>query len=158
MGLGSLDYTMLMNDSKTVCAENVAELYLKLSKEYRYMVNMKDENRDNLRYVANKIRAEFSKLGYADYIITDMLVEFLFKNNKRYKQLLWFCYGENILDNLKMNLAAEITENSKTIQCIDCGEWFEVDISNKRSCRCEYCQKLLRRKTRTKQQREYREK
>ena len=57
-----------------------------------------------------------------------------------------------------MNLAAEITENSKTIQCIDCGEWFEVDISNKRSCRCEYCQKLLRRKTRTKQQREYREK
>ena len=158
MGLGSLDYTMLMNDSKTVCAENVAELYLKLSKEYRYMVNMKDENRDNLRYVANKIRAEFSKLRYADYIITDMLVEFLFKNNKRYKQLLWFCYGENILDNLKMNLAAEITENSKTIQCIDCGEWFEVDISNKRSCRCEYCQKLLRRKTRTKQQREYREK
>lgn len=155
MNLGDLDYTMLMNNSRMVCSENVAELYLKLSKEYRYMVNMKDENRDNLRYVACKIRDEFSKLGYDDYVITDMLVEFLFKNNKRYKQLLWFCYGGNILENLKTNIAAE--NKTKVIQCITCGEWFEVDISNKRSCRCEYCQKLLRRETKAKKQREYRE-
>ena len=29
----------------------------------------------------------------------------------------------------------------KKVQCVDCGEWFEVDARIANKCRCEYCQK-----------------
>lgn len=35
-------------------------------------------------------------------------------------------------------------KKTKVIQCIDCGEWFEVDISSKR-IRCDECFKLERK-------------
>ena len=31
-------------------------------------------------------------------------------------------------------------QKTKSIQCIDCGEWFEIGINNKRACRCNECQ------------------
>lgn len=31
-------------------------------------------------------------------------------------------------------------KKTKIIQCIDCGEWFEVDIKDNKSCRCDTCQ------------------
>lgn len=31
------------------------------------------------------------------------------------------------------------------IQCIDCGEWFEIDVNDGMTCRCEKC-KILHRK------------
>ena len=45
------------------------------------MINMKDEDKDNLTYVACTIREEFNRLGYAEETITDMLVEYLYGRN-----------------------------------------------------------------------------
>ena len=138
--LGEIDYKVMMSNSNIVCSKEVSELYDTLNKQYRYMINMKDEYQDNLRYVACKIREEFSKTGYSDETIADMLVEYLYKGKgKRYKQLLWFCYGQHIVNNLERNL--DDIPKTKFVQCIDCGEWFEVDINNKRTCRCVSCQK-----------------
>lgn len=153
MDLGELDYTKLMNNSQTACVKKVSDLYKTLSNKYRYMVNMKDEKKDNLYYVAYELRKEFAKTGYPEEIITDMLVAYLFGENKRYKQLLWFCFGNRIVSNLKNNLPAE---KKKTICCFECGEWFEVDISNKRTCRCDYCQEKYTRELKRKKQQEYR--
>ena len=112
---------------------------------------MKDEYIDNLRYVACQIRDEFSKFGYSNEELTDMLVKYLYENNKRSKQLFWFCYGQYVVKNLESNIPIKKT---KFIQCIDCGEWFEVDIKDTKSCRCEQCQ--LKEKRRI--DREYRRK
>ena len=101
------------------------------------MINMKDEYIDNLRYVACKIRNEFGKFGYSEETITDMLVEYLYGKGKRYKQLLWFCYGQSVVNNLERNIGVKKT---KFIQCIDCDVWIEVDINTKRTCRCKNCQ------------------
>ena len=106
------------------------------------MINMKDEYIDNLRYVACKIRDEFSKFGYSNETITDMLVEYLYGRDKRYKQLLWFCYGQYVVNNLEKNISVKKT---KVIQCIDCGEWFEVDRRNMKKTRCDNCQKEYRK-------------
>jgi hypothetical protein len=100
------------------------------------MVNQKDEYMDNLRYVACRIRAEFSEIGYSDETITDMLVEYLYGKGKRYKQLLWFCYGQHVVNNIEKNIGVRRT---RAIQCIDCGEWIEVDNYSK-TCRCNACQ------------------
>ena len=32
------------------------------------------------------------------------------------------------------------TKKTKWIECVDCGEWIEVGIDNRRACRCETCQ------------------
>lgn len=135
--LGDIDYTKMMSDYNIICPNNVSDLYVELNQKYRYMINMKDENADNLRHVANSIREQFRLLEYSDKQISDMLVEYLYNRKKRYKQLLWFCYGSYIVDNLKNNISVKQT---KFIQCVDCGEWFEIDMTNNRTCRCKNCQ------------------
>lgn len=134
--LEKLDYKKMMSNVNIRCSNEVSKLYNKLNSEYRYMINMKDEYIDNLRYVACQIRNEFSALGYSEETITNMLVDYLYGNNKRYKQLLWFAYGQYIVNNLEKNI--EICK-TKYIQCVDCGEWFEVGIYSN-SIRCSKCQ------------------
>lgn len=139
MNLGKIDYKVMMENSNIICSKEVSDLYDELNTQYRYMINMKDEYVDNLRYVACKIRDEFSEFGYSDETITDMLVEYLYGKGKRYKQLLWFCYGQYVVNNLEKNIDVKKT---KIIQCIACGEWFEVDALNTKTCRCKYCQSI----------------
>ena len=31
---------------------------------------------------------------------------------------------------------------TKVVKCIDCGEWFEIDVNASRSCRCEKCEEM----------------
>ncbi|MDE6404749.1 MAG: hypothetical protein K2M20_03725, partial [Lachnospiraceae bacterium] len=57
---------------------------------------------------------------------------------KRYKQLLWFCYGEQVVTNLRKNIG---TQNTKYIPCADCGEWIEIRARDNRTRRCPSCQK-----------------
>lgn len=154
MGLCKLDYKKLMSNPNIVCTDVVANLYLQLSKEYRYMINMKDEYSDNLHYVACKIRGAFSALGYSDEVVADMLVSFLFGENKRHKQLLWFCYGRHIVNNLTHNISIKKT---KAIQCVECGEWFDVDVKDNRTCKCDACAKIHNRELRRLQTQRYRE-
>lgn len=135
--LGRLNYKDMMSNKNIICSKEVSDLYDKRNKEYHYMIDMKNEYTDNLRYLACCIRDEFSQFGYSDETITDMLVEYLYGGNKRYKQLLWFCYGQYIVNNLENNLNVRKT---KYIQCIDCGEWVEVDIKDTKTCRCKRCQ------------------
>ncbi len=140
LNLGTIDYRLLMGNVNTVCSEEVNNLYDELNRKYRYMINMKDEYVDNLRYVACEIRERFNESGYSENTIADMLVEYLYGHEKRYKQLLWFCYGQNIVNNLEKNIQIKKT---KFIQCIDCGEWVEVPVESKGE-RCESCQKYYR--------------
>ena len=93
--------------------------------------------------IAKEIKEGLSTFGYSDIEITDILVKYLYdiKDSKR-KEALWFCYGEHILDNLKRN----VKKPTKTIQCVDCGEWLDIDKKNRRTCRCEECQKKEKRR------------
>lgn len=140
--LGNIDYKKMMKNENMVCSSDVAELYSKLNKQYRYMINMKDEYIDNLHHIATSIRKQFSELGYSDETISDMLVQYLYKNKKRAKQLFWFCYGQYAVNNLQNNIKVKPT---KFIQCVDCGEWIEVD-ANSKAIRCPQCQKAERQR------------
>ena len=132
----------MMSNLQIICSKEVSDLYDELNKQYRYMINMKDEYIDNLRYIACKIRKEFAQFGYSEETITDMLVEYLYGKGKRYKQLLWFCYGQYVVNSLERNIEVKKT---KFIQCIDCGEWIEVPVNDGMTCRCENCLKIYKR-------------
>ena len=139
--LGELDYRKLMHNPNIVCSKEVSDLYEKISREYSFQVNMKDEYIDNLRYLACEIRTQFNNLGYSDEVISDMLVQKVYGKESRRKQILWFCYGQYIVNNLENNLNVRKT---KYIQCIDCGEWVEVDIYSN-AIRCKKCQHEYRK-------------
>ena len=151
--LGRLNYKDMMSNKNVICSKEVSDLYDKRNKEYHYMIDMKDEYTDNLRYLACSIRDEFSQFGYSDEMIANMLVEYLYGGNKRYKQLLWFCYGQYIVNNLENNLNVNKT---KYIQCIDCGEWVEVDIKDSQTNRCKSCYLAYRRKYKAEKERDRR--
>lgn len=136
--LEPIDYRKLMKDSNIVCPKEVSDLYDKLNRQYRYMANTKAEALGNLHYTACKLRETFRLLGYSDETTADMLVEYLYGKEKRYKQLLWFCYGQYILKHLEKNVEAKKT---KAIQCIDCGEWIDIAFKDNRTRRCPPCQK-----------------
>lgn len=140
--LDSINYKYMMSNPQIICSKEVSDLYDELNKQYRYMINMKDEYIDNLRYIACKIRDEFAQFGYSEETITDMLVEYLYGKGKRYKQLLWFCYGQYVVNSLERNIEVKKT---KFIQCIDCGEWIEVPVNDGMTCRCENCLKIYKR-------------
>lgn len=137
--LGDIDYRKLQSDSRIVCSREISDLYDRLNRQYRYMTNRKDEYIDNLHYIACKLREEFARSGYSEETITDMLVDYLYGGEKRYKQLLWFCYGQYIVNNLQNNLDIPKT---KFIQCVDCDEWIEIRADNRRTCRCERCRQI----------------
>ncbi len=143
--LGQIDHQIMMSDPRTTCSKEVSDLYDKLNRQYRYMINMKDEQDDNLRYTAHKIRKEFNMLGYSDETVADMLAEYLYGRGKRYKQLLWFCYGQFIVNNIEKKLKVRKEfKSTKYVHCIDCGEWFEAPAKSK-SERCENCNSIYQR-------------
>lgn len=141
MKLDIIEYQKMMSNKKITCSREVSYLYDALNKQYRYMINMKNEYADNLHYIACKIREQFSEFGYTQETIADMLVEYLYGREKRYKQLLWFCYGQYIVNNLEKNIGLP---KSKFIQCMDCGEWIEVPIES-RSKRCNSCKSIYQK-------------
>jgi hypothetical protein len=138
LNLEEIDYKKMMADPKIICSKEVSDLYDKLNRQYRYRINRKDENIDNLRYIACSIREAFDRFGYSQKTVTDMLVEYLYGSKKRYKQLLWFCYGQHILHHIEKNMEVKKT---KFIQCMDCGEWIETGIKDNRTHRCLSCQR-----------------
>ena len=151
--LDDIDYQKMMSNNKITCSKEVSNLYDELNKQYRYMINMKDEYQDNLRYIACQLREEFNQFGYSEETITDMLVEYLYGNGKRYKQLLWFCYGQYIVNNLEKHIEVSKT---KYVQCIGCDEWIEVDIKDNITTRCPSCYAIYRKKYKAEKERERR--
>lgn len=154
LGFKPIDYKYLMHDVNTEIDEKLIEKYTELNNTYHFKISMKDEFQNNLHYLACQIRDELSQFGYAEIEITDMLVKYLYeKKNRKMKELLWFCYGKYIVENLKHNYPIRKT---KVIKCIDCGEWVEVNNTNNRTHRCEYCQSIFNRKNKTIKQKLYR--
>lgn len=139
--LDNINYKYMMSNPQIICSREVSDLYDESNKQYRYMADPRAESTDNLRYIACKTRNEFAMFGYSEETITDMLVEYLYGKEKRYKQLLWLCYGQYIVNNLEKNIDVKKT---KYIQCDDCGEWIQVPVES-RSKRCDKCSLIYQR-------------
>lgn len=130
--------------------------YCELNKKYHFKINMEciDMPRDSVtntqmkhdlffKRVGNEIKMELSQFGYTESEVADILVKFLYHvKPSKHKAALWFCYGKYIVENLKNN---NCKSETKVIQCIDCGEWTEVNIKDTESCRCPECVKEHKR-------------
>ena len=68
--------------------------------------------------------------------------------------VLWLCYGDYILENLEKRFKLQ----TKVIQCIDCGEWFEVSNKDTKTCKCSICYSDYRKVYKSQKEKERREK
>lgn len=135
--------------------------YLELEKKYKYNQVLNEnfkrffvEHRDiisnsNVKnsmcswQVIDNVKCELSNYKYSDEQIVNILVKYLYDlSNSNNKALLWRCYGDIILNNIKNNIDIPKT---KFIKCIDCGSEFEIAINNKRTCRCISCNAIHKR-------------
>jgi hypothetical protein len=164
IGLDKIDYRLLVSNPDIECnvvfdkngrineglSDPMIVKYCELNKEYHFKINMecadnisiellsKSAVRQELYYqkIAKEIRFELSQFGYSDSEIADILVKFLYYvKPSKHKSVLWFCYGKYIFENIEKH----IKSNVKTIQCVDCGEWFDVSIFDSATRRCSDC-------------------
>ena len=168
LNIGPIDYTLMMHDpdidvecSVTSNGRLIEEEtnpviveYCKFDKRH-YMsvdstINLSNTNKSesymrmqtkNARMV-NEVRAALSRFGYDDVEIVDILVKYLYGIRKSAnKTMLWLAYGDVIYKNLSDKLKPQ----TKEVQCVDCGEWFEVPVNDGMSYRCEGCEKERQR-------------
>ena len=165
LGLDNIDYTLLMNNPNIDLEVNFTEKgkliketseplivkYCELCKKHCYSIsNIKIDDitskrvlrnsqmRQIIKYdkVCSEIKEELSQFGYNEIEVTDILVKFLYGVKfSKHKMILWACYGDYIYNNLSKN----IKPKTKVIQCVDCGEWFEVNTKDNQTCRCIEC-------------------
>lgn len=170
--LNKIDYKLMCKKINRKINNNLIEKYNELNQKYHFKINMKNHDEGNLLYIYNQIKEELNKFGDDEYI-TDILVTYLYhiKNSKN-KEVLWYCYGEQIVKNLDKNLRCinsyckkcgirlekknsnqkycSNCDNSyrpietKTIICQDCGKEVVVDSKDNETTRCKECYKKYR--------------
>ena len=173
LGLGKIDYTLLMHNSNIKCKAKFTDKgklikeetdplivkyhelnkkhfisldsILKIDQNFSPDVLMNSQLRQNLKYnnLINEIKDELSQFGYSDIEITDILVKYLYGiRESKHKLTLWLCYGDYIYENLSNKLKLQ----TKTIQCVDCGEWISITVKDNKTCRCDECNAEYKRK------------
>lgn len=115
----SFHYQNLMHypERKLVDCDLISK-YEELSRHYRYRININNDGESNLSYLASNIRTQLLQYGYDAIDTADILVQFLYGNNLNNKSILWACFGDIILENLKKHI------NPREIYCKKCGKRF----------------------------------
>ena len=170
IGLKPINYKMMVNNPNIEChavfdkygkineelSDPLIVKYFELNNKYHFKVNMecadilRGEMLNNtqlkqdlfFKRIAIEIREELSKFGRTDSEIADILVKLLYHvKPSSHKSVLWFCYGKYIVENLEKHLKP----STKIIQCVDCGEWFEVNVFDSATCRCKDCLSIYKK-------------
>ena len=145
--------------------------FQKWNKKYGLNLKFDDEHsdRNNKNMIAQTVKAELLSIEPdEDNIITSLVKFYYAKPSERKKRLLWYIYGDKLYENLcdnvgKRNIchqcgvvsAAPLIRGKcrdcrqkemnqkgyKLITCIDCGNDVIVEKNNRRTCRCEECQR-----------------
>jgi two-component sensor histidine kinase len=181
---GKFNYRNLMKNKFIEIDDIVIDTYNKLNRKYHYQIEQK--NKENVAYIIKLIKDELLSLEYDVNDVCDMLVRELFSNRKtKNKELLFQCFGDIIVENLKRNIPENSIQcekcgerfapnspnqklcdvcgtyqpiETKTIKCADCDKDVIVDSKDNETCRCKECKKLYIKERDRLRKRKYREK
>ena len=110
-----------------------------------------DEEYNNITYTYQKIKFELLCVNPDVYYITDVLDKYLYKEKRsQYKDTLWLCFGDIIVDNLKHNI------KEKYIYCEKCGTLVEQKPMAHSQRFCKNCFEEHRKKYKADKERKYR--
>lgn len=175
LGLGPIDYTLMMHDpdigfecsvshnGRVIESETdpIIVEYCRFDKA-TYMtidsVSSFGHNRGEsyaraqrrVERVAEEVREALSKYGRSVDEVTDILVKYLYGiRRSANKTILWLAYG----DVIYRNLSEKMRRQTKEMQCVDCGEWFEVHVKapESKALRCPRCRDRREREVKREQ-------
>jgi len=141
--LGKFNYMILMKNKHIEIDNMLIKLYTNFNRKNYNIINrrskFKDEKaKNNARYIFDSFRNELISMYKDEYYITDVLVKHLYNISKsRFKETLWQCFGNIIVENMKNNIK-ESLENGY-IMCENCGK--RVKIVSNRIKFCKDCWK-----------------
>lgn len=178
VSINPVDYKILMYNSDIQCkvqkdkrgrvieshTDPMIIKYIELVQEFIYKIDAsvickkiyKPQVKQDMLFnqVCQKIKRELLKYGYTECEIVDILVDYLYhRYPNENKGVLWICYGDYLIRNLKKNGCKESLVER---QCEDCGEWFLVYRADKRACKCKDCYNLYRKKYKAEKEKERR--
>ena len=169
IGLQPIDVNVMLHDKNVGIVfdgnhniEDLISCFNDLNKKYHFKVSskcveVKRENISNTQYkqdlffkeVVLETKQKLSCFGFNQKEIADILIYYLYHAKKsKSKDLLWLCYGDEILENIKRN----IDKKTKIIECVSCGQILYVPLKNNRTCMCEVCYIKHRREAKRDQQ------
>lgn len=175
---GTFAYTKLMQNTRIKVDKTVIQTYDQLNRQYHFRLN--PSNKDNIDYIIKTIRETLCHCGYSPSEAADMLVKYLYKKKTPYKEMLWQCFGDILVSNLKRNIPAGSIQckscgtrfvpsspnqkycdscrgykpvGTKAIVCADCGCEVEIESRDTSTCRCANCQKEHKKQLRKEQNR-----
>jgi hypothetical protein len=137
---GKFDYRKLMKNKNIELDEEIINTYEQLDKNKKWNMNEKDDTETHeTLYIYKYIRDELLKINSDKYHVADVLVKYLYKKNRNYKETLWKAFGDVIVENIKHNLDG-------TKQCEMCGK--RIEVSSNRQRYCDKCWKEKERELR----------
>ena len=134
--LEKFDYQMLMDKESdfTIKRNPILDKYDYWQKHWKSMANLEDNHidQDDL-WIFRKIKEDLLSLGEKNYVINTLIVYSYTVKKTSTKKLLWACFGEEMVINLKHN-----TQSLNKI-CPVCGKRFkplhlEQDICCSKEC------------------------
>lgn len=131
---GKFDYRFLLRHKKVKLDETVINEYKRLDRNKKWLMNNEEIKPGEKLYVYKIIKQRLMEIHNDEQLITDVLVKYLYKKKSKFKSTLWECFGELILENLKINL-----RNFKA--CGNCGKMFSP--SSNKSKYCNNCSKKM---------------
>lgn len=143
--LGKFDYKLLMKDKNVEIDNDIIKKYTELDLNKKFIDLASDDNENNSSdnlYIYKDIRNQILEVNNDVYYVTDVLIEYLYKNkNSNYKTTLWSSFGDIIVENLKNNIKKPL--NDGYIMCEICGR--RVENTSNRQKYCEDCAKDIDR-------------
>lgn len=188
--LAPVDYHILLKDQKDLgIIPELNKIFDKHNKHYGFnlRIDNKDKRNNNINAICQQVKDDLYKIEKDEDKIICSLVRFLYeKPSSRKKKLFWMMYGEQIYNNIKININSipsnicmkcgkrteeklirgkcfdcrkkEIQEQGfKLVKCIDCGKEMQLK-PKERKIRCDECNSKYRKKYKADKQKEYRKK
>ncbi|MCD3232654.1 hypothetical protein [Clostridium botulinum] len=138
--LGKFDYNMLMHNKKVKMDKKIIDKYTELDLKKPFLIGKnKDGKVDNVVFLYQDIKNQLLEVYNDEVYITDVLIKYLYGDKKaKFKTTLWECFGNIIVENLKLNIKNKL---KGTIQCEKCGK--RIKVSNNRIKYCAKCAKEI---------------
>lgn len=134
---GKFDARMLMSEDITYINNKVLNLYLKLSKNKKFLLNSSTLDKEGqFNYINKYIKEQIAEIEPDEDKVVNTLVKGLYSNLKaNNKSTLWDCYGHVLIGNLNENL-----RNTK--QCESCAN--RITIKGNKTKYCDSCAKKIK--------------
>lgn len=130
--LGNFDYKMLMKNKEVELNNQIIDLYTSLDVKKKFMINSNDNEYNNISFMYRNIKQQLLEVNSNIDYVTDVLIEHLYVHKKsNFKTTLWECFGEVIVENLRINVENEL---GNKIMCECCGTRVEPITPNQKYC------------------------